>query len=153
LLLKRRKSLGISPRSLTGMLFFFLFLFCFFFHSHGLRISLGSLLTSASSKEHVRRFGKLLEENIKELASTLTAQTGKPIQQATGEVKGIPSPGNASLPFQGISLSLSPLPLPLGSGTIGRVNWMLDNVEKAIAPRIAHQAGHVTEKVTREPLV
>eukprot|EP01116_Phalansterium_solitarium_P020322 TRINITY_DN5957_c0_g1_i1.p1 TRINITY_DN5957_c0_g1~~TRINITY_DN5957_c0_g1_i1.p1 ORF type:complete len:514 (-),score=171.28 TRINITY_DN5957_c0_g1_i1:255-1712(-) len=72
----------------------------------------------------IERFGRLLEERRESLARDLTGETGKPIGQANGEIKGLQA----------------------------RVKFFVDNVEKEVGESVRKQQGNVLEVVRHEPL-
>lgn len=74
--------------------------------------------------EILARFNELLEENAEELAQTLTAEVGKPISQARGEIRG----------------------------ARGRVRFFLQNSEKYLTDEVVHEETGLTEKIVYEPL-
>ncbi|MEO0472634.1 MAG: aldehyde dehydrogenase family protein [Bacteroidota bacterium] len=74
--------------------------------------------------EIIRRFDQLLEEAKDDLALTLTNEMGKPLWQAHNEL----------------------------NGARGRIGWLLDNVEKALADEVMTQEAGLTEKIVHEPL-
>jgi acyl-CoA reductase-like NAD-dependent aldehyde dehydrogenase len=69
-------------------------------------------------------FAKLLADNIDKLATILTSEVGKPLNQARNEI----------------------------NGGINRINWMVKNAEKYLSAEIMHQEQGLTEKIVYEPL-
>ena len=74
--------------------------------------------------EIIRKFSDLLEENKEELASVLTSEVGKPLQQSRNEVNG----GRA------------------------RIKWLTENADKYLSDEIMNHQGGVEEKISYEPL-
>jgi acyl-CoA reductase-like NAD-dependent aldehyde dehydrogenase len=72
----------------------------------------------------VKRFSELLSENIEHLASVLTSEVGKPLQQSRNEVNGART----------------------------RIKWMTDNVEKYLSDEIMTTDGNMIETISYEPL-
>jgi len=72
----------------------------------------------------IRRFSTLLEQHIEELASVLTSEVGKPLQQARNEINGARS----------------------------RIKWLSDNAEKYLSDEIMTSAEGLEEKISYEPL-
>ncbi len=72
----------------------------------------------------IQRFEKLLEDDIERLAGTLTAEVGKPLQQARNEVKGARS----------------------------RIQWLTDHAEEYLSDEIMTSSHGLTEKISYEPL-
>ena len=66
----------------------------------------------------------MLEENIEQLASILTSEVGKPLQQSRNEVKG----------------------------AMARIKWLTDNAEKYLSDEIMNNERDMEEKITYEPL-
>ena len=75
-------------------------------------------------KNVLQKFSILLEENAERLASTLTSEVGKPLQQSRNEIKG------------GIS----------------RIKWLTENAEKYLSDEIMHVEDGLEEKISYEPL-
>ena len=81
--------------------------------------------------EAIARFRELLGEQQDDLATTLTAETGKPITQAHNEI----------------------------SATLGRIQFFLDHIAQAVAPTMMHQepvgipgTAALEEVITYDPL-
>lgn len=72
----------------------------------------------------LRNFSDLLEKNIEELASVLTAEVGKPLPQSRNEIKGGRS----------------------------RIKWLADNAEKYLSDETMNLEGAIEEKISYEPL-
>jgi len=72
----------------------------------------------------VRRFRDAVEAEADELAVALTADMGKPVTQARGEL----------------------------AGTLGRLDFFLDEVEAAVAPVEVHRDADLVERISFEPL-
>lgn len=75
-------------------------------------------------KNVLQKFSILLGENAERLASTLTSEVGKPLQQSRNEIKG------------GIS----------------RIKWLTENAEKYLSDEIMHVEDGLEEKISYEPL-
>ena len=74
--------------------------------------------------EIVRSFSSLLEKNIEVLASTLTSEVGKPLQQSRNEV----------------------------NGAIARIKWLADNAVNYLSDEIMSKGNGIVEKISYEPL-
>lgn len=72
----------------------------------------------------LKKFAELLEENAKRLASILTSEVGKPLQQSRNEI----------------------------SGAIARIKWLTDNAEKYLADEVMSSGSGMEEKIVYEPL-
>jgi acyl-CoA reductase-like NAD-dependent aldehyde dehydrogenase len=72
----------------------------------------------------LQSFSDLLEKNIEHLASVLTSEVGKPLQQSRNEING----GRA------------------------RIKWLTENANKYLADEIMHEEKGLTEKISYEPL-
>lgn len=72
----------------------------------------------------IARFADRLKEEIEPLAAILTAETGKPIKQARNEI----------------------------NGAIARISWMMENVQKYLAPEQMKSRPYLEETITYEPL-
>ncbi|QNL50635.1 aldehyde dehydrogenase family protein [Olivibacter sp. SDN3] len=72
----------------------------------------------------IAKFVEGLKEEIESLAGILTAETGKPIQQARNEI----------------------------NGAISRISWMMENVQKYLSPEQMRSRPHLEETITYEPL-
>ncbi|WP_425237399.1 aldehyde dehydrogenase family protein [Ulvibacterium sp.] len=70
------------------------------------------------------RFGELIQENLEELAHTLTSETGKPLQQSLNEIKGAQN----------------------------RIEHLQHHAEKWLAPETLVNSGNTHEKIEYEPL-
>eukprot|EP00002_Diphylleia_rotans_P028288 TRINITY_DN5710_c0_g1_i2.p1 TRINITY_DN5710_c0_g1~~TRINITY_DN5710_c0_g1_i2.p1 ORF type:complete len:438 (+),score=108.35 TRINITY_DN5710_c0_g1_i2:59-1372(+) len=75
-------------------------------------------------KEIMRKFASNLQKSREEIAQVLTHEMGKPITQSRNEA----------------------------NATVGRVNWFIDNVEKAISEQLISRGNGMVEKITYEPL-
>ncbi|MFM9837927.1 MAG: aldehyde dehydrogenase family protein [Cyclobacteriaceae bacterium] len=81
----------------------------------------------AELKERIKilqSFSDLLEKNIEHLASVLTSEVGKPLQQSRNEIKGARA----------------------------RIKWLTENAEKYLMDEVMHQEKGLTEKISYEPL-
>jgi acyl-CoA reductase-like NAD-dependent aldehyde dehydrogenase len=81
----------------------------------------------AELKERIKilqSFSDLLEKNIEHLASVLTSEVGKPLQQSCNEIKGARA----------------------------RIKWLTENAEKYLTDEVMHQEKGLTEKISYEPL-
>jgi acyl-CoA reductase-like NAD-dependent aldehyde dehydrogenase len=74
--------------------------------------------------EIIKSFSQLLEQNIELLATTLTAEVGKPLQQSRNEV----------------------------NGARGRIKWMTENAEKYLSDEIMTIDPGLEERINYEPL-
>ena len=72
----------------------------------------------------IQQFATLLEENIETLASILTSEVGKPLQQSRNEV----------------------------NGARGRIKWLTENVDKYLSDEIMSDGNGMLEKISYEPL-
>ncbi len=72
----------------------------------------------------VKKFADLLEQNIESLASILTSEVGKPLQQSRNEI----------------------------NGARARIKWLSENAKKYLADEIMFQDQSITEKISYEPL-
>jgi acyl-CoA reductase-like NAD-dependent aldehyde dehydrogenase len=81
-------------------------------------------ITLAKRIEILRTFSDLLEKNVEALASILTSEIGKPLQQSRNEI----------------------------NGARGRIKWLTDNAEKYLADEVMIQEGNLTERISYEPL-
>lgn len=72
----------------------------------------------------IREFSTLLEKNIESLSSTLTSETGKPLQQSRNEIKG----------------------------ACARIKWLTDNAEKYLSEEVMSSGNGMEEKIIYEPL-
>jgi acyl-CoA reductase-like NAD-dependent aldehyde dehydrogenase len=72
----------------------------------------------------LQSFSDLLEKNIEHLASVLTSEVGKPLQQSRNEV----------------------------NGARARIKWLTENAEKYLADEVMHQEKGLIEKISYEPL-
>jgi len=74
--------------------------------------------------ELVHKFADLLKTNIESLASVLTSEVGKPLQQSRNEI----------------------------NGACARIKWLTENAEKYLSDEVmVHETG-LTEKIAYEPL-
>ncbi|MDP4263604.1 MAG: aldehyde dehydrogenase family protein [Bacteroidota bacterium] len=74
--------------------------------------------------EIIKKFSLLLEENIERLASTLTSEVGKPLQQSRNEI----------------------------NGARARIKWLTDNAEKYLSDETMSSSNGMEEKISYEPL-
>jgi acyl-CoA reductase-like NAD-dependent aldehyde dehydrogenase len=72
----------------------------------------------------LKKFSALLEENIEQLASILTSEVGKPLQQSRNEIKG----------------------------AMARIKWLTDNAEKYLSDETMSNGNGMEEKISYEPL-
>jgi len=72
----------------------------------------------------IQQFSSLLEENIESLASILTSEVGKPLQQSRNEVNGAKA----------------------------RIKWLTENAEKYLSDEIMSDGNGILEKISYEPL-
>lgn len=72
----------------------------------------------------ITRFGELIQENLEELAHTLTSETGKPLQQSVNEIKGAQN----------------------------RIEHLQHNAEKWLSPETLIDLGNTHERIIYEPL-
>jgi acyl-CoA reductase-like NAD-dependent aldehyde dehydrogenase len=72
----------------------------------------------------INKFCELLEHRKEELAATLTAEVGKPLQQSSNEL----------------------------AGAATRVRWLADNAEKFLSDELMTESGSLQEKISYEPL-
>jgi acyl-CoA reductase-like NAD-dependent aldehyde dehydrogenase len=72
----------------------------------------------------LKKFSSLLEKNIEQLAATLTAEVGKPLQQSRNEINGAKA----------------------------RIKWLTENAEKYLSDEIMSGADGMEEKISYEPL-
>src|SRR5687768_3074507 len=72
----------------------------------------------------IKKFSDLLEENKKELASVLTSEVGKPLQQSGNEI----------------------------SGGQGRIKWLTENADKYLSDEIMSNQKGLEERISYEPL-
>lgn len=83
-----------------------------------------SKIALAERIEILKKFSSLLQENIEELAATLTSEVGKPLQQSRNEV----------------------------SGARARIQWLTDNAAKYLSEEIMSDGNGMQEKISYEPL-
>jgi acyl-CoA reductase-like NAD-dependent aldehyde dehydrogenase len=81
-------------------------------------------ITRAKRIEILRTFSDLLEKNVEALASILTSEVGKPLQQSRNEI----------------------------NGARARIKWLTDNADKYLADEVMIQEGNLTERISYEPL-
>ncbi len=81
-------------------------------------------ITLAKRIEILRAFSDLLEKNIESLASVLTSEVGKPLQQSRNEI----------------------------NGARARIKWLTDNAEKYLTDEVMTQDGNLIERISYEPL-
>lgn len=74
--------------------------------------------------EVIRSFSSLLEKNMEHLASVLTSEVGKPLQQSRNEV----------------------------NGARARIQWLTDHAEQYLSDEVMTNAVGMTEKIVYEPL-
>jgi acyl-CoA reductase-like NAD-dependent aldehyde dehydrogenase len=86
--------------------------------------SMWARLSLAERITIVKGFADLLEQNIESLASILTSEVGKPLQQSRNEI----------------------------NGARARIKWLTENAEKYLADEIMFQDQSITEKISYEPL-
>jgi acyl-CoA reductase-like NAD-dependent aldehyde dehydrogenase len=72
----------------------------------------------------LKRFSSLLEENKEALASVLTSEVGKPLQQSRNEIQGART----------------------------RIKWLTENAEKYLSDEIMTEESSLKEKISYEPL-
>jgi acyl-CoA reductase-like NAD-dependent aldehyde dehydrogenase len=72
----------------------------------------------------LRKFSSLLKLNIESLASVLTSEVGKPLQQSRNEI----------------------------NGAIARIQWLTDNATKYLSDEVMTHDKDLTEKIVYEPL-
>jgi acyl-CoA reductase-like NAD-dependent aldehyde dehydrogenase/gamma-glutamyl-gamma-aminobutyrate hydrolase PuuD len=72
----------------------------------------------------LKKFSTLLEENIEQLAATLTSEVGKPLQQSRNEI----------------------------TGARARIQWLTDNAEKYLSDEIMSSGNGIEEKIAYEPI-
>jgi acyl-CoA reductase-like NAD-dependent aldehyde dehydrogenase len=77
-----------------------------------------------SRKALIRKFGELLNNQVDELALTLTSEMGKPINQAKAEI----------------------------STTLTRINFFLEQVDQVLATETVLQEAGLQEQISHEPL-
>ncbi len=78
----------------------------------------------AKGAEILKKFADLLEENIEELAATLTSEVGKPLQQSRNEINGART----------------------------RIKWLTENAGKYLADESMSNENGMEEKIVYEPL-
>jgi acyl-CoA reductase-like NAD-dependent aldehyde dehydrogenase len=78
----------------------------------------------AQRREAVGRFASLVQDQAERLAGILTLEVGKPITQSRNELKALQ----------------------------GRLQFFLDNVERAAAEEVVHAGRALRERITQEPL-
>jgi acyl-CoA reductase-like NAD-dependent aldehyde dehydrogenase len=78
----------------------------------------------AKRVEVLKRFSDLLENNIEQLATTLTSEVGKPLQQSRNEVNGART----------------------------RIKWLTENAEKYLSDETMISEKGLEEKISYEPL-
>ncbi|HEV8284044.1 MAG TPA: aldehyde dehydrogenase family protein [Chitinophagaceae bacterium] len=74
--------------------------------------------------EILKKFSELLEKNIEQLASVLTSEVGKPLQQSRNEV----------------------------NGARARIKWLCENAEKYLSDEVMSNVNGMEEKISYEPL-
>jgi acyl-CoA reductase-like NAD-dependent aldehyde dehydrogenase len=74
--------------------------------------------------ETIQSFSNLLDSNIEHLASVLTSEVGKPLQQSRNEI----------------------------SGARARIKWLTENAEKYLAVEVMTHEKGLMERITYEPL-
>jgi acyl-CoA reductase-like NAD-dependent aldehyde dehydrogenase len=72
----------------------------------------------------IRDFSSLLEKNIESLATVLSSETGKPLQQARNEI----------------------------NGARARIKWLTDNAEKYLSDEVMSSGDGMEERIAYEPL-
>jgi len=83
-----------------------------------------SKIALAERIEILKKFSNLLQQNIEDLASTLTSEVGKPLQQSRNEV----------------------------NGARARIQWLTDNAAKYLSDEIMSDGNGMQEKISYEPL-
>jgi acyl-CoA reductase-like NAD-dependent aldehyde dehydrogenase len=81
-------------------------------------------ITLAKRIEILRTFSDLLEKNVEALASILTSEIGKPLQQSRNEI----------------------------NGARRRIKWLTDNAAKYLSDEVMAQEENLTERISYEPL-
>ncbi|MCA4893982.1 MAG: aldehyde dehydrogenase family protein [Cytophagales bacterium] len=81
-------------------------------------------VTLAERTEILRTFSDLLEMNIESLASILTSEVGKPLQQSRNEI----------------------------NGARARIKWLTDHAAKYLSDEVMTQEENLTERISYEPL-
>ncbi|MBI1766853.1 MAG: aldehyde dehydrogenase family protein [Bacteroidetes bacterium] len=74
--------------------------------------------------DFLRKFSQLLKKNIESLASVLTSEVGKPLQQSRNEI----------------------------NGACARIQWLTDNASKYLSDEVMIHEQSLTEKIVYEPL-
>ncbi|HNR07425.1 MAG TPA: aldehyde dehydrogenase family protein [Saprospiraceae bacterium] len=74
--------------------------------------------------KRIDRFAGLLKENIESLASTLTSEMGKPLQQSRNEI----------------------------NGASNRIGWLTGHAGQFLSEELMNRSGDMTEKIVYEPL-
>ena len=74
--------------------------------------------------EIIRAFSSLLEKNIESLASVITSEVGKPLQQSRNEV----------------------------NGARARIQWLADHAQQYLSDEVMTSTSFMTEKIAYEPL-
>jgi acyl-CoA reductase-like NAD-dependent aldehyde dehydrogenase len=72
----------------------------------------------------IKKFSQLLASNIEKIASILTAEVGKPLQQSRNEI----------------------------NGAITRINWLTENSEKYLGEELMSKEKGLEEKISYEPM-
>ncbi len=72
----------------------------------------------------IKKFSQSLASNIEKIASLLTAEVGKPLEQSRNEI----------------------------NGAISRINWLTDNSEKYLGEELMSKEKGLEEKISYEPL-
>src|SRR6476620_8066671 len=72
----------------------------------------------------IQKFFELLENNIEQLAATLTSEVGKPLQQSRNEI----------------------------NGARARIKWLTENAEKYLSDEIMSSRNGMVERISYEPL-
>ncbi len=83
-----------------------------------------ALLPLSQRQKAIRNFRELLVSQKERLSQLLTSEVGKPITQARGEL----------------------------GGTLGRLDYFLDNVEQVLRPQEVFRDGKMVEQISQEPL-
>jgi acyl-CoA reductase-like NAD-dependent aldehyde dehydrogenase/gamma-glutamyl-gamma-aminobutyrate hydrolase PuuD len=78
----------------------------------------------AKRTERIKQFSELLEKNIEQLATTLTSEVGKPLQQSRNEINGART----------------------------RIKWLTENADKYLSDEIMSSRNGLDEKISYEPL-
>ncbi len=83
-----------------------------------------SAVSLAERTDIIKKFSQSLVSNIEKIASVLTAEVGKPLQQSRNEI----------------------------NGAITRINWLTENSEKYLGEELMSKEKGLEEKISYEPL-